>query len=90
MSHHCHAVGCSVEVPEKMLMCAPHWRRVPRLLQSAVWGTYRAGQETTKNPSLEWCRAADAAVAAVACREGKAAPRVTFEDAFFPIRRLVQ
>ena len=84
MAHHCHAVPCKVQVPEKLLMCSPHWRKVPRDIQARVWATYRDGQEREKNPSLAWCQAADAAVASVATREGRPAPRATFVHAFFP------
>lgn len=70
MSHQCHAKGCDVEVPPKLLMCLRHWKMVPRLQQRAVWQQYRAGQETDKNPSAAYLAAATRAIAAVARREG--------------------
>jgi hypothetical protein len=52
-----------------MLMCARHWRMVPKALQNAVWSTYRPGQERTKDPSPEYLVAARSAIDAVAERE---------------------
>ncbi len=70
MSHHCHAKGCSVLVPPKMLMCYRHWKMVPRPLQNEIWRTYRPGQEISKTPSDEYLVAFDNAVNAVAQKEG--------------------
>jgi len=71
MAHHCHAEGCEVSVPPKMLMCLRHWRMVPKGLQREVWRTYRPGQEVDKSPSAEYLKAHLAAVAAVAEKEGR-------------------
>ncbi len=71
MSHHCHARGCTVEVKPEMLMCLRHWRMVPRAIQRAVWAAYRPGQCDDKSPSDAWMRAADAAIGAVASKEGQ-------------------
>ncbi len=70
MSHLCHATKCTVEVPPAMLMCYKHWRRVPKNLQARVWDTYIPGQEITKDPSNEYLEAAQAAIEAVAKKEG--------------------
>ncbi len=70
MAHTCHARNCTRAVPPKMLMCRQHWFTVPRPLRDAVWATYRPGQEVDKDPSPEWIEAADAAIDAVAEREG--------------------
>lgn len=69
--HTCHADGCNVEVPPKLLMCAPHWRMVPKALQRRVWATYVPGQEVRKDPTSEYLEAMRAAVAAVAEQEGR-------------------
>lgn len=69
--HVCHAIGCDVEVPPKMLMCRAHWYKVPAHLRARVWATYRPGQEVTKDPSLEYIEAQRAAVDAVAKAEGR-------------------
>ena len=69
MAHHCHARGCSISTPPEKLMCLRHWRMVPVVIQRAVWRTYRPGQCDDKRPSMEWHRAADAAIAAVAIKE---------------------
>lgn len=68
--HRCYARGCRTPVPPRLLMCGPHWRLVPPPLQAAVWATYRPGQEITKDPSRAYLDAAEAAIRAVAEREG--------------------
>lgn len=73
MSHRCHAEGCNVEVPPKMLMCLRHWRMVPKKLQQDVWRTYVPGQENRKDPTDEYMKAHRAAIAAVAAKEGRVA-----------------
>ena len=70
MSQHlCHARGCRVAVPPKLLMCLRHWRMVPKALQAEVWRTYRPGQEIDKDPSAEYMVAQRAAIDAVAAGE---------------------
>ena len=69
MEHHCHALNCRRKCPPEYLMCGTHWRKVPKELQAPVWRHYRTGQCDDKKPSIEWCKAADAAVAAVATQE---------------------
>lgn len=64
-AHPCHAIGCNVAVPPKMLMCLPHWRMVPRALQKRVWDTYVPGQERRKDPTADYLAAATAAIRAV-------------------------
>lgn len=51
-------------------MCFRHWNRVPRIIQRSVWAHYRPGQCDDKRPSEAWHVAADAAIAAVALKEG--------------------
>jgi hypothetical protein len=69
MTHLCHAQGCQVEVPPKLLMCKRHWRMVPKPLQEAVWATYRPGQERSKDPTREYLQNAAEAIRAVAEKE---------------------
>jgi hypothetical protein len=52
-------------------MCFKHWKTVPRVIQFAVWATYRAGQCDDKRPSAEWHEAASAAIGYVAWRENR-------------------
>lgn len=68
--HTCHAMRCNANVPPRMLMCAKHWRMVPKAEQAAVWATYRPGQERRMNPSVAYLNAAAEAVRAVAEKEG--------------------
>ncbi len=65
MSHACHAHGCKVDVPPRMLMCRKHWRMVPRRLQQQVWAHYEEGQEDRKDPTTAYLDAADAAIESV-------------------------
>ena len=76
--HLCHAEGCTVEVPPKMLMCRRHWRMVPARLQAAVWNAYVPGQERRKDPTGVYLAAAKAAIEAVAKKEGRRAPAGLF------------
>lgn len=39
--HVCAATLCTQMVPERYLMCRPHWVRVPAEIQGEVWTTYR-------------------------------------------------
>jgi len=41
MSHTCPAPGCEVVVSDTLLMCKPHWYRLPKRLRDAIWDTYR-------------------------------------------------
>lgn len=71
-THTCHAEGCTVRIPRRLLMCRRHWYMVPPELRRRVWETHRLGQEAgDERPSAEWCEAADAAIAAVAAKTGR-------------------
>lgn len=72
--HKCHALGCKVNVPERYLMCGPHWKMVSSELQARVWDTYVEGQEIRKDPTPEYLQAQMAAVRWVAKKEGKMLP----------------
>lgn len=65
-AHTCHARGCTTHVAPEMLMCKRHWFMVPPAIRRRVWATYRPGQCDDMNPSVEWHKAADDAIAAVA------------------------
>jgi hypothetical protein len=66
LPHFCHARGCKEVVPRELLMCAAHWRLVPRTLQRAVWLAYQPGQEAGKAPlTSTYLDAARAAIEAV-------------------------
>lgn len=65
--HTCYAEGCAETVGAERLMCAKHWRKVPRDLQHAVWKAYVPGQEKRRaRPSAAYVAAALAAIEAVA------------------------
>lgn len=44
MPHKCPGPGCPVQVPDHMLMCRPHWFKVPLPLRSDVWATWNNGR----------------------------------------------
>ena len=68
--HHCHARGCTAQVPPAHLMCARHWRMVPKELQTQVWEHYQAGQEKgDAGVTEEYCRVTDEAIEAVWTKE---------------------
>lgn len=69
MRHHCHAHKCFRDIPPKLLMCRQHWKMVPRNIQTLVWKHYRPGQEVDKQPSHEYLKAQQLAVAAVILAE---------------------
>ena len=68
--HTCHIPTCPTLVPPRMLMCWPHWKRVPSLLRRMVYATYRDGQERDKSPSQEYLRAVLAAITHIVHLEG--------------------
>jgi hypothetical protein len=57
-NHHCHWPGCDKQVPPAKWGCLLHWRRLPKHLRDAIWGSYRIGQEQTLSPSREYVRVA--------------------------------
>lgn len=50
-------------------MCWPHWRRVPRALNYAVWDTYRDLSKHTPLCRQRYYQARDAAISAVVAKE---------------------
>lgn len=74
-NHRCYAAGCTRTVPAQLLMCARHWRLVPKAIQKRVWAAYQNGQEQPAGPAPtgEYWAAVKAAVEAVIAAEGKAA-----------------
>lgn len=49
MSHECPIESCKVSVKTNFLMCARHWRMVPKPLQSAVYESYRTTGRISDN-----------------------------------------
>jgi hypothetical protein len=65
MPHDCAIPNCPKPAKDGQLMCWPHWRRVPRALNHAVFDTFR---DLRRNPS-SYREARDAAIAAVVAKE---------------------
>lgn len=42
MSHPCPINNCTTPAKDGQLMCWPHWRRVPKPLNKAIFETYRS------------------------------------------------
>jgi hypothetical protein len=63
--HICHATGCFEPVQPQYLMCLRHWRQVPPEIRSRLWRHFRPGQDTDKNPSRAYTRAARDAIESV-------------------------
>jgi hypothetical protein len=40
-THHCHANDCKTITPQKLLMCAYHWAKVPNSMQKNVWASFK-------------------------------------------------
>jgi hypothetical protein len=73
-THKCPIDGCEVtDLPRSILMCALHWRKVPRDLQRAVNRAWRARNPTTREGSDgtvgDHLQACEDAIAAVEGRE---------------------
>ena len=50
-------------------MCLKHWRMVPRTFQDDIWKHYVPGQEIKKNPTSDYLKAQQRAVAMVVMKE---------------------
>lgn len=67
-AHRCAAPGCDKTVPGEVLMCYPHWRRVPARLKREVTVTWRAfsADPFDQDARDAYNRAREAAIAALA------------------------
>ena len=48
-AHRCQWPGCERTVPASLWGCAPHWRRIPGRLKTALQSAYTLGQEADHN-----------------------------------------
>lgn len=69
LPHFCHAEGCEVKVPPRMLMCLSHWYMLPKAMRDRLWELYEPGQERRMDPSPEYIEHAMACVEYVRVRE---------------------
>lgn len=73
--HPCAIPGCTRPAKPQQLMCWPHWRRVPKALNHAVFETYEdargreLGGEALREATANYRQARDAAIAAVVEKE---------------------
>lgn len=70
-NHQCHANGCGVKLPRRMLMCGEHWRLVPHSLREELRAATRG--RCGNAFYLPFFEAAARAVECVALLEGRAA-----------------
>ncbi len=70
MSHHCHAIECSIDIPPRMLFCRQHWGGLTKSAQRAVWDSYEDGQEINKDFSGKYAVVQSIAVALAALDDG--------------------
>jgi hypothetical protein len=50
-NHECHWPGCNIQVAPALWGCREHWYRLPHILRTRIWASYRIGQEKDMNPS---------------------------------------
>lgn len=68
----CPVKGCTAHAKPNQLMCWPHWRRVPKPLNRAVFDTYAEMRVYASAGALRRYREArDAAIAAVEAKESE-------------------
>jgi len=73
----CPVKGCTAHAKPNQLMCWPHWRRVPKPLNRAVFETYadargrELGGEARIDAIRRYREARDAAIAAVEAKEAE-------------------
>jgi hypothetical protein len=56
MSHPCPIANCERQAKDGQLMCWPHWKRVPRAINHAVFDTFR--NEGVRSEGYRQARAA--------------------------------
>lgn len=65
----CNAVGCKARINSAMLMCLPHWKKVPIYLQRQVYSELKFYRMDSQHLQY-WQRCADA-IEAVARKEDR-------------------
>lgn len=60
--HRCHWPGCQERCKPAFFTCRSHWFALPKHLRAAIWQAYQTRQEETKTPSVEYLKAATAAI----------------------------
>ena len=51
--HVCPANDCQQSLPRHILMCRPHWRMVPKVMQREVNATWRTAVRLAKAPMAD-------------------------------------
>lgn len=77
--HTCRAKCCTIQCPNHILMCKPHWSMVPKDIQREVYSAWKDYNNTVANTSnkdfaqirLRYLLAVKSAVDVVAVKEGK-------------------
>jgi hypothetical protein len=71
MLNKCAATGCEKQIPSTILMCWPHWRRVPKRIQRDIWDTCKRMVNGDEDAEAPYMFARDEAIAAVAAKESR-------------------
>lgn len=56
-THRCAAPGCVRDVPNKHIMCWPHWQRVPAKMQEAIVAEWKYGLTYHCHPTHAYAEA---------------------------------
>jgi hypothetical protein len=72
----CRWPGCGRRVPAAQWGCGPHWHQLPDGIRTAIWASYRPGQEADGRISNEYADAVRAAAEWIARGAAVAAPRL--------------
>lgn len=65
MSHPCRIPGCPRPAKDQQLMCWPHWKRVPKALNRAIFETYANG------PRADYLANVEQAVSVIQAKEAE-------------------
>ena len=64
--HPCPCEGCAVSLPRHLLMCKPHWYRVPQALRAEVNDAWRAhSRQSTRETLVRYLAAREAAIRSI-------------------------
>ena len=67
----CRAVGCATTIADHLLMCGPHWKKVPAHLQSIIYKANSGRLRGNEADRRRWLDAVRDAIQKVANKEGE-------------------
>jgi len=75
MTHTCHAYGCETQCADHLLMCKPHWDKVPSRLKQEIYAL-RGKLGVDPAAARKWRAKAQEAINAVGARENNFPPPI--------------